>query len=373
MAQLGMRKSTETFIDAFADTPPALETTSSDGLRANGQSSDAALAMPALLAADASLPTPPADTNSLLHRDVFLSNGNDTYYLAFDPFYSPSYTYTIYGFGEGDVITGYIGNDTIIGGDGNDVLEGGAGADVLSGGDGYDTVSYWDAAANVFIDLSRSSSSWTGEAHGDVLTSIEKISLTNNFDDTFIGGNAAVEVHGFGGDDWLDGSAGNDVFLGGTENDYLFGEAGHDRLYGDEGSDRLEGDAGNDTLGGGLGGDYLVGGADADIFKYFAVEDSQNILINGLLQQDQIADFVQGQDKIDLSAIDADPGLPGDQAFVFVADPAHYTGNCTGVVAQITWADGTASICASTDADPECEFIIYMSHPYQFTANDFIL
>jgi hypothetical protein len=124
-------------------------------------------------------------------------------------------------------------------------------------------------------------------------------------------------------------------------------------------------------LWGGSGGDVLIGGAGADVFQYFAIEDSQNILINGVLQQDQIIDFAQGEDKIDLSAIDANPLLAGDQAFVFVADPAHYTGDWTGVLTQITWADGTASICVSTDADPECELIIYMSNPYQFTANDF--
>jgi Ca2+-binding RTX toxin-like protein len=135
----------------------------------------------------------------------------------------------------------------------------------------------------------------------------------------------------------------------------------------------MVGGTGNDTLIGGVGGDFLVGNEGADIFKYTAVEESQNTVLWGANQLDQIADFTQGQDKIDLSTIDADPGLPGDQAFVFVADPAHYTGDWTGVLTQITWADGTASICASTDADSECEFIIYMSHPYQFTANDFIL
>jgi Ca2+-binding RTX toxin-like protein len=136
----------------------------------------------------------------------------------------------------------------------------------------------------------------------------------------------------------------------------------------------MVGGAGNDTLFGGSGGDYLVGEAGADIFRYTAIEESQNVVINGANQLDQIVDFVQGQDKIDLSAIDSDPGLAGDQAFVFIADPAHYTGNWTGALWQTTNPQtGIAIINVSIDGDADAEMQIYMSNPYQFTANDFIL
>jgi Ca2+-binding RTX toxin-like protein len=133
--------------------------------------------------------------------------------------------------------------------------------------------------------------------------------------------------------------------------DYLQGNAGDDVLAGDRGNDRMVGGLGNDTLWGGVGGDYLVGNEGADIFQYTTVEDSQNIVVNGVSQQDQIADFTQGQDKIDLSAIDANPALAGDQAFVFIADPAHYTGDWTGVVWQTTGANGIATINVSIDGD----------------------
>src|SRR4030095_2752339 len=84
-------------------------------------------------------------------------------------------------------------------------------------------------------------------------------------------------------------------------------------------------------------------------------------------------DFTQGQDKIDLSGIDANPTLDGDQAFTFIADPTHYTGDWTGVVWQTTGANGIATINVSIDGDATPEMTIYMSHPYQFTAGDFIL
>jgi Ca2+-binding RTX toxin-like protein len=76
-----------------------------------------------------------------------------------------------------------------------------------------------------------------------------------------------------GGHDTLNGSTGNDTLLGGAGNDVLLG------------------DAGNDRLNGGVGNDFLIGGAGKDTFV-FAKGGGQDI----------IADFVGGQDKIDLSA-----------------------------------------------------------------------
>jgi serralysin len=97
-------------------------------------------------------------------------------------------------------------------------------------------------------------------------------------------------------------------------------------------------------------------------------------VINGVNQLDQIADFTQGQDKIDLSAIDANPTLAGDQAFTFITDPAHYTGDWTGVVWEtVNPQNGIATINVSINGDAAPEMQIYMSHPYQFTASDFIL
>jgi len=96
--------------------------------------------------------------------------------------------------------------------------------------------------------------------------------------------------------------------------DYLQGNAGDDTLYGGGGNDRMVGGVGNDILVGGLGGDYMVGNEGADVFKYNDVSDSQHTVVNGVNQLDTIVDFTQGEDKIDLSAIDANPNVDGDQA-----------------------------------------------------------
>jgi Ca2+-binding RTX toxin-like protein len=337
----------------------------------------------------------------------------------------------VFGTDGNDVIVGGKGDDTLDGGAGNDSLFGCNGNDTLLGGDGddndwlgrgrrrrypergvggdglntgYDTASYRDAAAAVSIDLTKASLTWTGDAQGDVLISIEALSLTD-FADTFrgdantnivFGGFGDDHIFGAGGNDFLIGDEGNDTIQGGDGNDVVHGDnfvrgnsdpagvagddnlqgnAGDDVLYGDGGNDHMAGGMGNDTLVGGLGGDFLVGNAGADIFQYTAVEQSQNVVINGASQRDQISDFTQGQDMIDLSAIDANPSFtsPGDQAFTFIADPAHYTGDWTGVVWQTTAANGIATINVSIDGDSTPEMQIYMSHPYQFTAGDFIL
>ena len=80
----------------------------------------------------------------------------------------------------------------------------------------------------------------------------------------------------------------------------------------------------------------------------------------------------QGEDKIDLSGIDANPMVAGDQAFTFIADPAHYTGSWVGVVWETT-ANGISTINVSIDATPGSEMQINVNHTHNFTAADFIL
>src|SRR5262245_41081327 len=127
MAQLGMRHQTETFIDALTATTSALATTSSEGLR--GQSTDAAPAMHApLAAADAPPPTAPADSNSIVgaHLECVLNNDYDDFFQA--QFAAPIpwlHSFTVYGLGGNDNITGYVNDDELYGGDGNDALSGG--------------------------------------------------------------------------------------------------------------------------------------------------------------------------------------------------------------------------------------------------------
>ncbi|MFI0849349.1 beta strand repeat-containing protein [Mesorhizobium sp. IMUNJ 23232] len=135
-----------------------------------------------------------------------------------------------------DIVAGLNGDDSMFGQDGNDVLEGGVGADNMSGGAGNDRATYANAAAGIVAAL-LSPAQNTGEALGDIFTSIENLT-GSKFDDTLkgtnsvnslIGGEGDDTIVGFGGDDSLFGQDGNDVLNGGTGADNLSGGLGFDR------------------------------------------------------------------------------------------------------------------------------------------------
>ncbi len=233
------------------------------------------------------------------------------------------------GGGGNDTVTGAAGNDSLYGQDGDDLLYGqdggdfgygGGGADVLLGGAGADSLLGEDGADQVY-----------GEAGADLLYGGEGADqLWGGAEgDTLLGQNGDDVVNGEDGNDTLFGdssdTAGADMLSGGLGNDTLYGGALGDQLLGGEGADTLVGESGDDVLTGGAGADLLVGGAGADRFRFTAASESTNAGF------DQITDFVAGVDLIDLSAIDADSGLSGDQAFVFV------TGALTAGKARLIW------------------------------------
>ncbi len=144
-------------------------------------------------------------------------------------------------------------------------------------------------------------------------------------------------IYGGLGHDTLNGGNGAARLPGGDGNDYQYGFYGNDTLDGSYGSDSLEGGAGNDSLVGGLNSpDTLIGGQGNSPLR-------GNGLLNGGTGQDLLygdqARFVfddgdsgvgaaarnriswlrwDNGSKIDLSAVDANTGLLGDQAFKFI-------------------------------------------------------
>jgi Ca2+-binding RTX toxin-like protein len=184
---------------------------------------------------------------------------------------------------ESDTIEALAGNDWVNAGDGNDSVYAGDGNDYVDGWTGDDYVDGW---------------------YGD---------------DTLYGWSGNDTLLGYDGNDYLYGEADNDYLYGEAGNDYLYGEAGNDYLYGEAGNDYLYGGAGNDTLDGGAGVDTLTGGPGDDRFDYDSLSDSgvgpgNRDIIDGF-------DFggVSTGDKIDLSTIDANVTIDGDQAFQFIS------------------------------------------------------
>lgn len=129
------------------------------------------------------------------------------------------------------------------------------------------------------------------------------------------GNGSANALIGTGEGDTLNGRGGNDTLSGLAGDDVLVGGSGADTLLGGAGNDALRGDGGNDILNGGAGADRMTGGAGGDRFVFSAMEDFGTLALG-----DVITDFRSGQDKLDLSAIDADGGADGGQAFSFLAN-----------------------------------------------------
>lgn len=147
--------------------------------------------------------------------------------------------------------------------------------------------------------------------------------LTDNFGIAYgvtienaIGGSGADTMFGNEVANVLTGNAGNDTLSGLAGDDTLNGGLGDDSLNGGLGSDRLNGGDGVDRLTGGDGVDFFSGGAGNDIFigEINATTVSSK---NGNISLDVILDFAAG-DILDLSGIDANTGLAGDQAFTLV-------------------------------------------------------
>lgn len=110
-------------------------------------------------------------------------------------------------------------------------------------------------------------------------------------EDLLVGGGGQDTLRGRHGDDSLSGNGGNDRLVGGAGEDLLLGGRGRDVLFGGNQDDILNGQAGNDWLNGGRGDDILTGAIGADVFAF-----------NRNAGDDTITDFVDGDDRINLSA-----------------------------------------------------------------------
>ena len=161
-------------------------------------------------------------------------------------------------------------------------------------------------------------------------------------------------------------TSGNDQITGPTKSEKIDGLAGNDLLKGLAGNDTLIGGAGLDTLIGGAGADNLTGGTDSDVFKLTLLTES------GITSKtrDTITDFLSGTDKIDLSALDANETLTGDQAFTFIGSAAF---NKTNAAGQLRFDTASKILYGSTDADIAPEFSIQLNGVTSLLVSDFIL
>ena len=134
--------------------------------------------------------------------------------------------------------------------------------------------------------------------------------------DTLTGEDNNGYFEGLGGDDLISGGGGADLIYGGTGRDSLKGNDGNDTIYGGKGRDILVGGKGSDIL-------YDEGGD--DIFYYSNVNQS----LPGESKDSVGLDV--GEDRIDLSLIDANLNDSGDQSFDLIGT-SRFSGGSTGQV-----------------------------------------
>jgi Ca2+-binding RTX toxin-like protein len=139
------------------------------------------------------------------------------------------------------------------------------------------------------------------------------------------------------------------------------------RLFGGAAADTLKGGGQADLIHGNLGGDILSGGGGADIFRYDRTAESSSS------STDQITDFTPGTDKIDLSRIDANTLVAGDQAFSWIG-----SGGFTGSAGQLrasAFLGQTWILEGDTDGNgqPDLFLVLTLQGPTPLAAGDFIL
>jgi Ca2+-binding RTX toxin-like protein len=149
-------------------------------------------------------------------------------------------------------------------------------------------------------------------------------------------------------------------------NDTLNGTAGNDTLDGGNGNDVINGYAGSDLIIGGASGDTLTGGADNDTFVYQNVTDSNST------ERDGIQDFALG-DIIDVTAIDANINVAGNQDFLFVGTTAF-----SGTAGELRYENISAGgpiylVQGDVDGDgvSDLEIVLVNTENRAFTRADF--
>jgi Ca2+-binding RTX toxin-like protein len=274
--------------------------------------------------------------------DVLIGGGgSDTYYVdnagdvvsETNSVASTGGTDTVYSYLSSYTLGNYIENGRIVttstasltGNSLNNVLYAGMGNNVINGSTGTDTLSYLYASAAVTLDLSKTTAQATGGSGSDTVSNVE--SLTGSkYNDKLTGSSAANLLAGGAGNDTISGGAGNDVLIGGA------------------GKDNLSGGSGNDTF-------------DFNILSELGLSSTT---------RDVIIDFTVGQDKIDLSTMDARSTLAGDQAFTFV-------NSFTTTAGQVRYSGGIVYLNTDTDTAAEYAIELVGTIPASLTAASFVL
>ncbi|MFI0844849.1 calcium-binding protein [Mesorhizobium sp. IMUNJ 23232] len=258
-----------------------------------------------------------------------------------------------------DLLVGGLGNDMLYGMDGNDKLyslresqpSGASEFDRLYGGDGNDHLAmsgggeaYGEAGNDYIVGLGTGARLYGGA--GDDTISVSNLAPAGSYNELY-GGDGADILDGGRRNERLDGGRGADQMKGGSGDDtyvvdrhgdvvvelldqgadtveirysyilganlenLLFTDSADANGWGNNLSNTLTGNAGNNLITGRGGADLLTGGGGGDTFRYVSLVDSN---VSGGIDRIEDFDFGEG-DRVDVSAIDANFGTTGNQAF----------------------------------------------------------
>jgi trimeric autotransporter adhesin len=294
--------------------------------------------------------------------------------------------------------------NVITGNASDNVIDGGMGADTMIGGAGNDTYYVDNASDMVTENINEGADTVISTVTHTLGLNVEYLTLAgvaaingtgNTLANTIVGNAAANIIDGGLGLDTMKGGLGNDTYIvsqttdivtellsQGTdlvksaatftlglnvENLTLTGAAVVNGT-GNALANTIIGNTAANIITGGLGHDVMTGGLGRDVFDFNLITETTKVAAT----RDYITDFTHLTDRVDLSTIDANIKLAGNQAFTFLAAKgAAFTGKA-GQLHYIAQGANTV-IEGDINGDKIADFQIQLNGIKVLTVADFVL